>query len=58
MLIIDSLNVSLPGNKIFHGKEVRTGICKEPLSGPIPLGFLGFEGDGVADTKHHGRDRI
>jgi len=54
MMIIESLNVSLPGKEIFHGKEIWTGICKKPVLGAIPLGFLGFEGNGVADTKHHG----
>ncbi len=54
MMIIESLNVGLPRKEIFPGKEVRTGICKNPVSGPISLGFLGFEGNGVADTKNHG----
>src|SRR5574341_567817 len=53
-MIIESLNIGLPRKEIFYGKEVRTGICKKPVSGSIPLGFLGFQGDGVADTKHHG----
>jgi MOSC domain-containing protein YiiM len=54
MMIIDSLNIGLPRKEIFHGKEVWTGICKKPVSGSIRLGVLGFEGNGVADTKHHG----
>ncbi|MBM4338489.1 MAG: MOSC domain-containing protein [Deltaproteobacteria bacterium] len=54
MMIVESLNVGLPKKEIFHGKEVQTGMCKQPVSGPVSLGFLGFEGNGVADTKSHG----
>jgi len=54
MMIIESLSVSFPGKEIFHGKEIWTGICKKPVSGPIRLGVLCFEGDAVADTKNHG----
>jgi len=53
-MLIESLNIGLPKNEIFHGKEVRTGISKIPVSGPIHLNELGFDGDGVADHKHHG----
>jgi MOSC domain-containing protein YiiM len=51
---IESLNIGLPKREIFLGKEVLTGICKTPVSGPLRLGRLGFEGDGVGDVKHHG----
>ncbi len=53
-LRIESLNVSLPKTEIFFGKQVFTGICKIPVAGPLRLGRLGFEGDGVGDIKHHG----
>jgi MOSC domain-containing protein YiiM len=52
--MIESLNTGLPKTEIFFGKEVWTGICKTPVSGQLPLGRLGFEGDGVGDMKHHG----
>ncbi len=51
---IVSLNIGLPKTEIFFGKEILTGICKNPVSGPVRLGRIGFEGDGVGDTKHHG----
>jgi len=51
---IESLNIGLPKKETFGGKEVLTGICKTPVSGPLRLGRLGFEGDGVGDMKHHG----
>jgi MOSC domain-containing protein YiiM len=55
---IESLNIGLPEKEIFYGKEIFTGICKTPASGPVNLGNLGFEGDGVGDIKHHGgRDK-
>ncbi len=51
---IESLNIGPPTKEIFSGREKFTGICKEPVPGPVRLTKLGFEGDGVADTKHHG----
>jgi len=54
MMIIESLNVGLPKKEIFQGKEIQTGMCKQPVSGHVSIGPLGFEGNGVADTKNHG----
>ncbi|WP_028545963.1 MOSC domain-containing protein [Paenibacillus taiwanensis] len=52
---IISLNVALPTDSLtYNGKPVRSGIVKQPVQLPIQLQQLGFEGDGVADTKHHG----
>lgn len=51
---IESLNIGLPKKQIFGSRQILTGICKTPVSGPIRLGRLGFDGDGVGDTKHHG----
>lgn len=51
---IESLTIGLPKKEIFGGREILTGICKNPVSGPLRLGRLGFAGDGVGDTKHHG----
>lgn len=57
-MIIKSLNIGLPEKAIFYGKDITTGIGKRPVSEPARLGMLGFEGDGVADKKHHGgRDK-
>lgn len=53
-MIIESLNIGLPKKETFPGGEVVTGICKRPTSQPLFLGKMGFEGDGVADLKHHG----
>ena len=53
-IIIESLNIGKPEKQLFGDKEVITGICKKPVSGPLGLKRTGFEGDGVADSKHHG----
>lgn len=53
-VIIESLNIGLPRKEIFFGKEIITGICKQPLTGPLRLTESGFENDGVGDLKHHG----
>lgn len=53
-MTIESLNIGLPKQERFYGREMLTGICKVPVSGPLLLKRLGFEGDGVGDTKHHG----
>ena len=55
-LVVESLNTGLPKKEIFHGREIITGICKQPVTGPLRLGRSGFERDGVGDMKHHGGD--
>jgi MOSC domain-containing protein YiiM len=52
--VIRSLNTGLPKKEMFQGVEVTTGICKAPVSGPQNLSRTGFQGDGVADLRHHG----
>ena len=53
-MVVESLNIGLPKKEIFHGREIITGICKQPVIGPLRLGTFGFERDGVGDLKHHG----
>src|ERR1039458_10046464 len=53
-MIVESLNVGLPKKESFYDREIVTGICKQPVAGPIRLFKSGFEGNGVADLKHHG----
>jgi MOSC domain-containing protein YiiM len=58
MIIVKSLNIGMPKKENFFGKEIVTGICKKPASGPLALGSEGFAGDGVGDRKNHGgRDK-
>ncbi|RKN82123.1 MOSC domain-containing protein [Paenibacillus ginsengarvi] len=52
---IVSLNVGKPQTYVFQGKEVPTGIFKNPApEGPVPLSAYNFAGDGQADLVHHG----
>lgn len=53
-----SLNIGKPVEVPFKGKEISTGIFKKPAQGPVFLSWCNFEGDGQADTVHHGgRDK-
>ncbi len=49
-----SVNVALPETVVFGKRTFRTAILKKPVRGAIPLGRLGFEGDGQADPRYHG----
>lgn len=49
-----SVNVGLPREVDWQGRRVRTGIWKEPVSGPVRVGKLNLEGDGQADSRVHG----
>jgi len=49
-----SVNVSRPRTMRWHGKLIRTGILKEPVSGRVRVGSLNLEGDGQADLRVHG----
>ncbi len=55
-LKVFSVNVVSPGQVSLDGgpKKVKSGYFKVPVSHPIFLDYLGFEGDGVGDTKIHG----
>ncbi|UCG13047.1 MAG: MOSC domain-containing protein [Deltaproteobacteria bacterium] len=53
-MIVETLSIGLPKKEVFYGKEITTAICKRPVSTPLHLRKLGFEGDGVADLKNHG----
>ncbi|MBF0538865.1 MAG: MOSC domain-containing protein [Nitrospirae bacterium] len=54
MNTVVSLNIGQPRSEVFCEKSVTTGIVKMPVSGSIFLTMTGFDGDGVADTRHHG----
>lgn len=51
---IISLNVGKPQEVQYRKKEITTGIHKKPVSNPVFLSVLNFEGDGQADLEHHG----
>ena len=48
------MNVSLPRTLRWKGREVTTGIFKEPVPGRVPLRRLNLDGDRQADLTVHG----
>ena len=51
---VQSVNVALPCTVIWNGREVLTGIFKQPVPGRIKVRELGLEGDAQADLTVHG----
>jgi MOSC domain-containing protein YiiM len=49
-----TVNVSQARIVSYRGKDVRTGIFKEPVPGRIIVRRLGLEGDIQADPRFHG----
>src|SRR5947209_13698641 len=52
-----SVNVGMPKNVRWHGKNVYTGVFKDPASGPRRVGKLNIEGDGQGDRAGHGGEQ-
>jgi MOSC domain-containing protein YiiM len=53
-IYIRSLHIGRPVTVEHNGRQVRTAYFKEPVSGPVFLGRLGFDGDHQANRKYHG----
>jgi len=49
-----SVNVGVPRVLRWRGREVRTGIVKRPVAGPVAVRPDNLSGDGQADLVHHG----
>ena len=49
-----SVNVSLPCTITWSGREIETGIFKEPIDGPCEVKTLNLAGDQQADLTVHG----
>ncbi len=49
-----SVNVGQPRQVFWKNRTVTTGICKEPVSGPVILRTLNLDGDRQADLSVHG----
>jgi len=49
-----SVNVGLPREVAWHGRKVRTGIWKSPVTGPVMARRLNLDGDRQADLASHG----
>ena len=52
-----SVNVGMPKNVPWHGKDVYTGVFKDPVSGHRRVGKLNIEGDGQGDRAGHGGEQ-
>jgi len=53
-LKIASINISKPKTIFWRGKQITTGIYKNPVSDPIFLGKENVRGDEVSDRRVHG----
>ena len=51
---LHSVNVGLPRDVVWHGRQVSTGIFKEPVHGRVAIRRLNLDGDGQADLSVHG----
>jgi MOSC domain-containing protein YiiM len=49
-----SLNGGAPRALTYRGKEITTGIFKEPVAGAVMLRQTNLDGDGQADLSVHG----
>jgi MOSC domain-containing protein YiiM len=49
-----SVNLARPGTVRWRGKDVPTGIFKEPVEGPVRARGDSLEGDHQADRRVHG----
>lgn len=52
-----SVNVGLPKNVPWQGKNVYTGVFKDPVRGRRRVGKLNVEGDGQGDRAGHGGEQ-
>src|ERR1700749_525815 len=52
-----SVNVGMPKNVPWQGKNVYTGVFKDLVSGPRRVGKLNVEGGGQGDRAGHGGEQ-
>ncbi len=51
---VESVNVGMPREVEWKGREVRTGIFKSPVAAKLAVRRLNIDGDGQADLTVHG----
>lgn len=51
------MNVGLPKDVSWQGETVRTGIWKDPVTGPVLARRLDLDGDGQGDLAGHGGEQ-
>ena len=49
-----SVNISQAKTVMYHGRQVASGIYKEPIEGRVRVGRLTIEGDRQVDFRVHG----
>ncbi|MEV5952408.1 MOSC and FAD-binding oxidoreductase domain-containing protein [Streptomyces sp. NPDC051987] len=54
MATLIAVNVGMPKDVPWHGRTVRTGVYKQPVSGPRMVRRLNIDGDGQGDLGGHG----
>lgn len=54
MIVIDSIHIGQPQTITDEAGSWRSSIFRQPVTGPIELGWRGLVGDQVTDTRHHG----
>jgi MOSC domain-containing protein YiiM len=54
LMRVVSVNVGLPRTVRWRGRDVSTGIFKQPVEGRVTVGVLNLDGDGQADLAVHG----
>lgn len=54
MMRLVSVNVGLPRDVTWHGRDVTSGIFKHPVKGRVALRMLNLDGDRQADLSVHG----
>ncbi len=52
-----SVNVGMPKNVPWQGKQVFTGVFKDPVDGRCRVGKLNIDGDGQGDRAGHGGEQ-
>jgi ferredoxin-NADP reductase/MOSC domain-containing protein YiiM/ferredoxin len=57
MATLITVSVGLPKDVAWRGATVRTGIWKQPVTGPVRVRRLNLEGDGQGDLAGHGGEQ-
>ena len=51
---LESINIGRAKTISFDGKSMETGICKDPVKGPVKVSVDGIPGDAILGVRHHG----
>lgn len=51
---LTSVNVGMPADVSWQGRDIHTGIWKQPVDGPVMVRTLNLDGDGQGDLNGHG----